>query len=105
MWLLLVGLYGLATTRHLLHAVLCLSVIHSATWVLLVGVGHRRGSTAPILDEGVDPSAVADPVAQALAVTDIVVGASVTALLLAFAIQISKRFGTLDPRDLRLIRG
>jgi hypothetical protein len=34
---------------------------------------------------------IADPVTQALSVTDIVVGAAVTALLLAFTVQIRKR--------------
>ena len=34
---------------------------------------------------------------QALALTDVVVEAAVTALLLAFAIQAHKRFGTVDP--------
>jgi multicomponent Na+:H+ antiporter subunit C len=33
--------------------------------------------------------------------TDIVVGATVTALLLALALQLHKRRGTLDPEKLR----
>jgi multicomponent Na+:H+ antiporter subunit C len=46
-----------------------------------------------------------DPVVQALALTDVVVEAAVTALLLAFAVQAHKRFGTLDPEELRQLRG
>jgi len=42
---------------------------------------------------------------QALALTDIVVSATVTALLLALAIQISKRQGTVDPDKLDELRG
>jgi multicomponent Na+:H+ antiporter subunit C len=38
---------------------------------------------------------------QALALTDIVVGAAVTALLLAMAIQVFKRRGCIDPQRLR----
>jgi multicomponent Na+:H+ antiporter subunit C len=46
-----------------------------------------------------------DPVVQALALTDVVVEAAVTALLLAFAVQAHKRFGTLDPEELRQLQG
>ena len=41
---------------------------------------------------------------QALALTDVVVGAAVTALLLALAVQVHKRAGTLDPDALRATR-
>jgi multicomponent Na+:H+ antiporter subunit C len=44
-------------------------------------------------------------VVQALALTDVVVEAAVTALLLAFAIQAEKRFGTLDPHELVQLKG
>jgi len=46
-----------------------------------------------------------DPVVQALALTDVVVEAAVTALLLSFAIQAHKRFGTLDPAELASLKG
>jgi multicomponent Na+:H+ antiporter subunit C len=46
-----------------------------------------------------------DPVVQALALTDVVVEGAVTALLLAFAIQAHKRFGTLDPQKLADLKG
>jgi multicomponent Na+:H+ antiporter subunit C len=45
-----------------------------------------------------------DPVVQALVLTDIVVSAAMTALLLAIALQVHKRRGTLDPQHLRPLR-
>jgi multicomponent Na+:H+ antiporter subunit C len=41
---------------------------------------------------------------QALTLTDVVVGTTVTALLLALAVQTYKRYGTLDPRELQPAR-
>ena len=80
-WLLLVGLYGVVTSRNLVHAIICLSVAQSSTYILLLSVGFERGGTAPIfLDVPVGTKAV-DPVVGALALTDIVVGATVSALL------------------------
>jgi multicomponent Na+:H+ antiporter subunit C len=103
-WLLLIGLYGIVTSRNLIHAVTCLAVAQSSTYVLLLAVGFRRAATAPIfLDVRLGTRAV-DPVVASLALTDVVVGSTVTALLLALAVQIHKRTGTLDPDELRTRR-
>ena len=45
-----------------------------------------------------------DPVVQVLVLTDVVIEATVTALLLALVVQAHKRFGSLDPADLRALR-
>ncbi|WP_037761942.1 sodium:proton antiporter [Streptomyces sp. 142MFCol3.1] len=105
-WIFLTGCYGIATSRNLIHAVGCLAVCQSATYVLLLAVGYRDGGTAPVFSD-VEPGSrsVVDPVVQALALTDVVVGATVTALLLALVIQVSKRHGTVDPDELSELRG
>ena len=100
-WLLLVGFYGIVTSRHLVHLIVCLSVVQSSTYVLILSVGYRLGGAAPIFSEGRYGTPAVDPVGHALALTDIVVGATVTALLLALAVQVQKRQGTLDPEKLR----
>jgi multicomponent Na+:H+ antiporter subunit C len=100
-WLFLVGLYGIATSRNLVHAVTCLSVVQSSTYILLLAVGFERGGTAPIFLEVPAGTRAVDPVVAALTLVDSVVGATVTALLLALAVQIYKRTGTLDPEELR----
>jgi multicomponent Na+:H+ antiporter subunit C len=103
-WVLLVGLYGVITSRHLIHLVICLNVAQSSTYLLLLAVGYRRGYAAPIfIDIPRDTNAV-DPVVQALTLTDVVVGGTVTALLLAVAVQLFKRRGTLDPDELDPLR-
>ncbi len=103
-WVLLVGLYGVITSRQLIHLVICLNIAQSSTYLLLLGIGYRRGFAAPIFaDIPVGTNAV-DPVVQALTLTDVVVGATVTALLLAIAVQSFKRFGTLDPDELDPLR-
>ena len=104
-WVVVAGLYGIITSRDLIHQIVCLIVVQSSTYVLLLGVGYVTGAVAPYFyDIGVHTPAV-DPVVQALALTDVVVEAAVTALLLAFAVQAHKRFGTLDPQELVSLKG
>jgi multicomponent Na+:H+ antiporter subunit C len=104
-WILAVGLYGIVTSRHLMHLIMCLIIVQSSTYVLLLAIGYRRGAAAPYFSDIPVHTAAVDPVVQALALTDVVVEAAVTALLLAFAIQAHKRFGTLDPQQLVELRG
>ena len=76
----------------------CLSVAQSATDVLLLEIGYRAGGHAPVfVGLPADPGPTVDAVMQALALTDVVIGAAVTALLLALVVQVHKRAGTLDP--------
>jgi multicomponent Na+:H+ antiporter subunit C len=103
-WLFAIGVYGIITSRHFVHLIGCLTVVQSSTYVLLLAVGYRTDAAAPIfIDIAVGTPAV-DPVVQALVLTDIVVGATVTALLLALAVQVYKRKSTLDPHRLRPLR-
>lgn len=101
-WIFLVGLYGIVTSRNFVHLVICLAVAQSSTYVLLLAVGYRNGKKAPIFTSGVPRKLGAvDPVVQALTLTDVVVGVTVAALLLALVVEIWKRAGTLDPDQLR----
>jgi multicomponent Na+:H+ antiporter subunit C len=106
-WLLLAGSFGIARSRNLIHAIVCLSVAQAGTYVLLLSVGFQKAATPPVFGSPASkPSlSVTDPVIQAMTLTDIVVSATVTALLLALTIQIHKRHGTVDPDELRALRG
>ena len=69
-WLLAVGLYGVATSRHLVHLVLSLSVAQASTYVLLLAIGYREGGRAPVFADLSPGTPVVDPVVQALTLTD-----------------------------------
>ena len=105
-YLVLLGSYGIVRSRHLVHAVVCLAVAQSGTYVLLLTVGYQRAARAPVFGSTTRPNRdVVDPVVQAMTLTDIVVSATVTALLLALTVQINKRHGTVDPDELVALRG
>jgi multicomponent Na+:H+ antiporter subunit C len=104
-WLFLAGFYGVVTSRHLVHLAVCLTVMQSSTYVLLLAIGFRTGGTSPIFKGLSQKAKVGDPVVQALTLTDIVVSVVVLALVLALAIQAHRDAGTADPNRLHVIRG
>ena len=104
-WLLFCGLYGLVTSRHLIHAVVCLAILQSSTYILLLGIGHRVGGAAPIFADIAPGRVTVDPVVQALMLTDVVVEAVVVALLLAMVVKAYEKSGCVSPEDLRTMRG
>lgn len=104
-WLFAVGLYGIVTSRNLVHLIICLSVVQSSTYVLLLSIGFRTGRVAPIFADIPVGTPTVDPVVQALMLTDVVVEVTVTALLLALAVRAHERTGQLDPHRLGMLRG
>ncbi len=104
-WLFLVGLYGIVTSRDLIHLILCLTVVQASTYVLLTVIGYRPGGAAPIFADIPSGTQAVDPVIQALMLTDIVVEATVVALLLAVTIQINKKDGNVDPDQVDRVKG
>ncbi len=104
-WLLVIGLYGVATSRNMIHLVGCLFVAQSSTYLLLLSIGFRAKATAPIFYDVPPGTPAVDPVVQALTLTDVVVGATVSALMLVFAVQGVKRTGSLDPGQLTPLKG
>lgn len=105
-WLFLIGLYGIVTSKHLVHLCLCLVVVQASTYVLLATIGLRLPpATAPVFYDIALGTPAVDPVVQALMLTDIVVEATVVALLLALVVQINKRTETVDPNAIDLMKG
>ncbi len=104
-WLFFCGLYGIVTSRNLIHTVVCLAVLQTSTYVLLVSIGFRAGAAAPVFADIAPGTLTVDPLVQALMLTDIVVEATVFALFLAMLVKSFEKAGTLRPDDLRIMRG
>jgi multicomponent Na+:H+ antiporter subunit C len=103
-WLFLVGLFGIVRSRDLVHVVVCLGISQASTYVLLLEVGYRAGGSAPIFKD-VHPKVIVDPIVQALVLTDLVIGVTIAALLLALAVQAHKDAGSVDPTRIRPMAG
>ena len=104
-WIFVIGLYGVVTSRNLVHLVVCLTVTQSSTYVLLLAIGYVDRGTAPVFADVPVGTRAVDAVVQALTLTDIVVSVTVAALVLALTIQAQKRSGTVDPDELKELSG
>ena len=98
--LVLVGLWGVLTHRNILRIIIGFSLIGTGINIVIVATGYVTGGTAPIIDRALAlseaPSRAVDPVPSALVVTAIVIGFSVTAMMLAFAIRLYAARKTLS---------
>ena len=104
-WIFVVGLYGIVSSRNLIHIVVCVSVCQSATYVLLLAIGYRNHGTAPVFADIPTSRRVVDPVVQSLTLTDIVVSVTVLALILALALDVHDELDTMDPDRIAELQG
>lgn len=98
--LVLIGLWGILTKRNIIKIILGFALFDTGTHVVMVSIGYVKGKTAPILDKAVDlnkaSEQIVDPVPQALVLTAIVIGLGITALMLAYALNLYKKRKSLE---------
>lgn len=100
--LILIGLWGMFTHRNILRILISFSLMGTGTHVIMVAIGYVTNGTAPIIDRTLSMSdavsRAVDPIPSALVVTAIVIGMTVTAIMLAYAIRLydSKKTLSID---------
>jgi multicomponent Na+:H+ antiporter subunit C len=108
-----VGLYAVLSRRNLIKIVMGLSLMEASTYLLMVSLAYRAGSTAPVLlspPQGMSPDQlaagnVADPVLQNFCLTAIVIGVALSAVFLTVVVRIAQHYRSLDPARIRAMRG
>ena len=103
--LFLVGLYGVLTRRNLVKIAISLSIMEFAIFLLLVLIGYADQGEAPIVVPDAPAAVYVDPLPQAMVLTAIVIGLATTAMLMAIAIRLYRKYGTFDIREIRNLRG
>jgi len=98
--LTLTGLWGMLTHRNIMRIIISFVLMGTGFNIVMVASGYVTGATAPIIDTalglGEAGARAIDPVPSALVVTAIVIGFSVTAVMLAFAIRLYAAKKTLS---------
>jgi len=106
--LVLVGLWGVLTRKHILRIALSFTIADTGVNLLLVWSGYIPGRTTPIIDDSIPISemtkAVVDPLPQALVLTSIVIGVAVAALFVVVSVLASRKTGSADVRRMKELR-
>lgn len=108
-----IGLSAVLTRRNLIKIVMGLSLMEASTYLFMISLAYRAGSTAPVLlnpPHGQSPQQlahgnVADPVLQNFCLTAVVIGVAVTAVFLSVVVRIAQHYRTLDADKVREMRG
>lgn len=96
--MILVGIYGLLSQRNVIKLIVSLNVFEIGLNVFIISIGYVKDGIAPILTSNNASSALlyVDPLPHALVLTAIVIGVGITALALALARKIYKKYGTFE---------
>ena len=107
--LILVGLYGVVSSRNSVKIVISLLVMEHGVHLLLILIGYRSEGSPPIMDPETAPNVFSggavDPLPQALVLTSIVIGLGVLALMVALCVRLYERYGTFDVGEMTRLRG
>ena len=105
-------LFGIGFTTLLLHRnmikkIIGFSMMDSGIYLFLASYGYIESRLAPIYVNGnTDPNAYVNPLPAGLVLTGIVVGVSVTAVMLGLTVRLYQRYRTLDMDEIaERIRG
>jgi multicomponent Na+:H+ antiporter subunit C len=91
---ILIGIYGLATSKNIIKSVFCVTIIEAGIILLFLNLGNLEGGAIPILSDG--NADVVDPLPQALMITTIVIGSTITSLALMLCIKIFHHYGSIE---------
>ncbi|TVQ23866.1 MAG: cation:proton antiporter [Spirochaetaceae bacterium] len=98
-----IGIYGLLRRTHMIRMVLCFNILEAAALLGLVLIAYRPDARSPILRAATDVHVL--PLPHALALTAIVIGASLTALMLTLIVRVHRSHGTVLVDKLKDWRG
>ena len=92
-----IGFALLLLDKNLMKKIIGFSMMDSGIYLFLASYGYIESRFAPIYREGVtEPSAYINPLPAGLVLTGIVVGVSVTAVMLGLTVRLYERYHSLD---------
>ncbi|HCX64042.1 MAG TPA: sodium:proton antiporter [Eubacteriaceae bacterium] len=91
--LFFIGVYGLIAKRNIVKSIMSVGIMQVAVILYFISANHHPEAIPPIGDVS-EAAYVADPLPQALMITDIVIGVGVVAASLTMFIHLYHRYGT-----------
>lgn len=100
--LFFIGVYGLTARRNILKSIISLGIMQGAIILFFVSIHASIDNIPPIGSSF--PILPADPLPQALMITAVVIGVSITAVSLTMFITVYHKYGSTNWNKVRLKR-
>ena len=88
-----ISFYGLISSKNIIKSVVSIGLMETALVMFFLGIGHASGMTPPM---GQNLENAADPLPQALVITVIIIGVTVTAVNLTMLISLYRQYNTTE---------
>lgn len=102
--LIVVGLFAAIFIDNILKKIMGIAFIEEGVNLFLICLGYKAGGVVPIFLPGMSSewfaTNAAYPLPQALVLTSIVIGASTLAVMLAIAMVLYKKHGSLSTKEI-----
>lgn len=93
--LFIIGLYGLIARRNIIKTIISMGIIQSGIILFFLTINYDRQAIPPIGKNNINV-VTSDPLPQALMITAVVIGISITAVSLTMFITLYHRYGTTN---------
>jgi multisubunit Na+/H+ antiporter MnhC subunit len=100
-----IGLYCILRKRNIIKIIIGVVIAEYAVNLFFVAVAYKMHGRAPIFSPDQTVANMVDALPQAMVLTSIVVGLTVTVSLVALAVRIYEKYGTFDITKIRELRG
>ncbi|MDD5428739.1 MAG: sodium:proton antiporter [Candidatus Omnitrophica bacterium] len=100
-----IGLYCVLRKRNIIKIIIGIGIMEYAVNLFFILIGYVEGGRSPIYEHGQTMMKMVDPLAQVIVLTSIVLGLSVTLLLVSIAIKIYEKYGTFDITKINRLKG
>jgi multicomponent Na+:H+ antiporter subunit C len=90
----LIGIYGLLVSKDIIKSLISFNIAQASLIMIYLDFSAIGKNQVPIYTDKIGD--MVDPLPQAMMLTNIVIGASITALVLMMSIKIFHHFGTLE---------
>ena len=102
--LVVIGLFAVIFIDNIIKKIIGIAFIEEGANLFLIALGYKAGGVVPIFMPGMNASWFAAnsayPLPQALVLTSIVIGASTLAVMLALAMVLYRKHGSLSAREI-----
>lgn len=97
-----IGLMGVVTQDNIIKTIISLSILELGVILFFLSINYDLSQTLPLLSE--DISQRSDPLPQAMMITTIIIGISVTTIDIALLIIVNRKYDTYSWKEVRRLR-